>query len=139
MKRFAFRLERILSYRRAMADLEHARLQRIENEVASRRANLERLNVDFAMEVARASPDSPSRAELGRYRRFVEAERIRLRTRIAEKEVELRQQREIYNRANQGAEVLNKVKLKQKKIWESELQKELDSLAMDSYLSRWKQ
>ncbi len=139
MKRFAFRLERVLAYRTAQVGVEKAKLSAVEAELQARRQALEDVNADFAREVRDVFPTPPARTELGRYRLLVESERIAHDARIIEKQVEVDAQRQRYVLANQAAEVLNKVKSKQRKDWEQQLGKELDGLAMDSYLSRWKQ
>ncbi len=139
MKKFAFRLERVLAYRRAQAGAEKAKLSVIEAEFVARCNALEQLNADFAQEVRDVLPSPPARAELGRYRMLVETQRLTLAARIAEKKAEVGRQRDRYVEANQAAEVLEKVKSKQRKDWDQQLIKELDSLAMDSYLSRWTQ
>lgn len=138
MKRFQFSLERVLTYRRSQADIEQAKLAALETELTAIREELVKLNAAFQQEVRTVLPNPIDRAELGRYRMVVESQTIRLNQRIAEKQTQVLKQRELYVKANQAAEVLTKVKDKQKKNWEQELQKELDSLAMDSYLARWK-
>lgn len=139
MKRFEFRLERVLAYRRAQAGVEKAKLSTAESELQTRSRALDDVNANFAHEVETVLATPPARAELGRYRRLVEAERSVLSARIAEKKIEVEVQRQSYLKANQASEVLERVKSKQRAEWERQLQKELDSLAMDSYLSRWKQ
>ncbi|MBM3759461.1 MAG: hypothetical protein FJW36_04365 [Acidobacteria bacterium] len=139
MKRFAFPLERVLTYRRNQADLEQAKLVSLEGEIQKLREDFNGLQASFAEEVRNVRPNPVDRAELGRYRMVVETQSIRLEQRIREKQVQVERQKQVYIQANQAAEVLVKVRDKQKKSWEKELQKELDSLAMDSYLARWKQ
>ena len=138
MKRFMFRLERVLAYRTAQLGVEKAKLSAVESELQARRQALEAVNADFAREVKDVFPTPPARTELGRYRMLVESERIVLGARIAEKQLEVDAQRQRYVLANQAAEVLDRVKSKQRKDWDLQLGKELDGLAMDSYLSRWK-
>ena len=139
MKRFAFPLERVLTYRRNQADLEQAKLVSLEGEIQKHREEFNGLQASFAEEVRNVRPNPVDRAELGRYRMVVETKSIRLEQRIREKQLQVERQKQVYIQANQAAEVLVKVRDKQKKSWEKELQKELDSLAMDSYLARWKQ
>jgi len=139
MKRFQFSLERVLTYRRSQADLEQAKLVALEAEASKIRAQMTALNESFQAEVRSVRPHPTDRAELGRYRMVVEGQAIRFHQKLLEKLGQIQKQRELYVKANQSAEVLTKVKTKQKKTWDLELQKELDSLAMDSYLSRWKQ
>jgi flagellar biosynthesis chaperone FliJ len=138
MKRFAFPLERVLAYRRSQADLEQAKLVNLETELKKLREELNVLQASFAEEVRNVRPNPVDRAELGRYRMVVETQTIRIEQRMREKVAQVERQKQVYVKANQAAEVLVKVKDKQKKNWEKELQKELDSLAMDSYLARWK-
>jgi flagellar biosynthesis chaperone FliJ len=138
MKRFSFSLERVLVYRRSQADLEKAKLAAMEAELSKIREELATLHDTFLNEVRRVQPDPIERAELGRFRMVVESQTIRIQQRIFEKQKQIDIQKDVYVKANQAAEVLTKVKEKQKKTWDQELQKELDSLAMDSFLSRWK-
>ncbi len=138
MKRFNFSLERVLVYRRSQADLEKAKLAAMEAELSKIREELATLHDTFLNEVRRVQPDPIERAELGRFRMVVESQTIRIQQRIFEKQKQIDIQKDLYVKANQAAEVLTKVKEKQKKTWDQELQKELDSLAMDSFLSRWK-
>lgn len=138
MKRFNFSLERVLTYRRSQADVEKARLVALEAELSKIREELNHLHEAFLNEVRRVQPNPIERAELGRFRMVVETQTIRIQQRILEKQGEIANQKALYVKANQAAEVLTKVKDKQKKTWDQELQKELDSLAMDSFLSRWK-
>ncbi len=139
MKNFAFRLERVLAYRRVQSGAEKVKLSVVEAELLARRTALDELNADFAQEVRQVASTPPARVELGRYRMLVETQRLTLASRIAEKQAEVERQRQRYVEANQAAEVLEKMKSKQRKDWDQQLIKELDSLAMDSYLSRWTQ
>lgn len=139
MKRFSFPLERVLVYRRSQADLEKAKLAALETQLSELRRQQMELQDAFRNEVAQVGANPQARAELGRYRMVVETQSMRLAKRFSEIQAQVLAQRDQYIKANQAAEVLVKVKDKQKKSWEHEMQKELDSLAMDSYLSRWKQ
>jgi flagellar export protein FliJ len=138
MKRFHFPLERVLKFRRTQADIEKAKLAAIEGELKKIRDEIESLAQAFADEVRTVAATPTARAELGRYRMVVEYQTHKLTEKLHRKQAELEQQRLLYTRANQAAEVLEKVKTKQKQGWERELQKELDELAMDSFLARWK-
>jgi flagellar biosynthesis chaperone FliJ len=138
MKRFHFSLERVLTYRRSQADIEKAKLAALESQLTAIREELATLNEAFQREVRIVAAHPTDRAELGRYRMVVETQTLRLNQRIAEKQTQILNQRALYMKANQASEVLTKVKDKQRKTWDQQLQKELDSLAMDSYLARWK-
>ena len=139
MKRFLFPLYRVLHYRRSQADLERARLIALEAELNQLRQQLDSLNLSFRDELRIVLPNPQARAELGRYRMVVETKAIQINRHLAEKQSQIAKQKELYVKANQAAEILTKLKDRQKHNWDLDLQKELDSLAMDSYLSRWKQ
>ncbi len=139
MKRFLFPLHRVLLYRRTQADLEKARLVTLEAELSQLRHQLDTLNQSFQNELRIVLPNPQARTELGRYRMVVETQALQLNRQITGKQSEIAKQNELYVKANQAAEVLTKLKDRQKHNWDQDLQKELDSLAMDSYLSRWKQ
>lgn len=139
MKRFLFPLHRVHHYRRSQADLERARLIALEAELNQLRQQLDSLNLSFKDELRIVLPNPQARAELGRYRMVVETKAIQINRHLAEKQSQIAKQKELYVKANQAAEILTKLKDRQKHNWDLDLQKELDSLAMDSYLSRWKQ
>ncbi len=139
MKRFLFPLQRVLVYRRSQADFEKARLVTLEEELNQLRHQLDSLNQSFLAELRTVLPNPHARAELGRYRMVVETQAIQINQKMVDKQSQIAKQKEFYVKANQASEVLTKLKDKQKRNWDQDLQKELDSLAMDSYLSRWKQ
>ena len=139
MKRFLFPLHRVLVYRCSQADLEKAKLVALDAELSQLRHQLDTLNQSFQIELQIVLPNPQARAELGRYRMVVETQALQLNRQITEKQSRIAKQKELFVKANRAAEVLTKLKNKQKHTWDQDLQKELDSLAMDSYLSRWKQ
>ena len=139
MKRFLFPLHRVLHYRCSQADRERARLIALEAELNQLRQQLDSLNLSFQDELRIVLPNPQARAELGRYRMVVETKAIQINRQLAGKQSQIAKQKELYVKANQAAEILTKLKDRQKHNWDLDLQKELDSLAMDSYLSRWKQ
>ena len=139
MKRFLFPLHRVLLYRRSRSDFEKARLIALEAELSLIRHQLDALNQSFQKELRSVLPTPRARAELGRYRMVIEIQSLQLNLKISEKQSQIVKQKELYVKANQAAEVLTRLKDKQKHNWDQQFQKELDNLAMDSYLSRWKQ
>lgn len=139
MKRFLFPLHRVLVYRCSQADFEKAKLVALDAELSQLRHQLDTLNQSFQIELRIVLPNPQARAELGRYRMVVETQALQLNQQITEKQSRIAKQKELFVKANRAAEVLTKLKNKQKHNWDQDLQKELDSLAMDSYLSRWKQ
>jgi len=139
MKRFQFSLERVLKYRRSQADLEQARLAALEAELTKIHEQIQSLANSFKHAVSTVAPHPADRAELGRYRMIIESQTAKLQHNLIAKQSQIDTQRAAYLKAKQAAEVLDKVKARQYDAWQRDLQKELDSLAMDSYLARWKQ
>lgn len=139
MKRFQFSLDRVLNFRRLQADAEQAKLVRLEQELAAVEAEIRHLNEAFQAAVQSVSPHPADRAELGRYRMIVESQTLKLQSRRGEIASRVQLQRQLFTKARQAAEVLARLKEKQYTQWQQGLQKELDDLAMDSFLARWKQ
>jgi predicted nuclease with TOPRIM domain len=137
MKKFQFTLARVREYRRLQADLEQAKLRALEHKLRELTAELHQIDTRFQMEVDTVG-DSPSeRGALGHFRVHYRDQRMRLAYRIGEATKDVETQRGIYVAATQRAEVLSRIEQKQRKIWEADFQKELDSLAMDSFLAQW--
>lgn len=138
MKKFQYRLQKVLEYRKMQADVE-------EGKLAARRRELEllrgrRAEMEEAWLAVRGGvhADPMERAALSSYRQDYEVRRRKLEQDMHQKAQEVDAQLGVYVRAKQKSEVLEKVKLKQHDDWEKAFQKELDELAMDSFLSRWK-
>jgi flagellar FliJ protein len=139
MKRFQFSLDRVLNFRRLQADAEQAKLIRLEQELAAVDAEIRSLRDAFRAAIQTVSTHPADRAELGRYRMIVESQTLKLQSRRREIENRVQLQRQLFTKALQAAEVLARLKEKQYTQWQKGLQKELDNLAMDSFLARWKQ
>jgi flagellar FliJ protein len=139
MKRFQFSLDRVLNFRRLQADAEQAKLVRLEQELAAVEAEIRHLKEAFQAAVQSVSPNPADRAELGRYRMIVESQTLKFQSRRDEIASRVQLQRQLFTKARQAAEVLARLKDKQYTRWQQGLQKELDDLAMDSFLARWKQ
>ena len=139
MKRFEFRLHRVLDLRRQQAEVHRHRLHMLISNV--KELEIERSALEAKVLEARASVRSApvtgnDLVSLAHY----EAHIRRRCARIAEKRIEL--ERQLEAERNKAREVERKVKLLEKletrkrAEWESEANKELESLSADSYLSR---
>jgi flagellar export protein FliJ len=137
MKKFDFRLERVLELRRLEADLEQARLAAQENNLDSLRRQITQLDDDYCRERDATSGNPLEREQLNWFRQAYESRRRQAEAEVHAQEQRLARQREATIAARQKVEVLEKVKQKQRKDWERQLQKELDEAAMDSFLAKW--
>ncbi|MDX2266680.1 MAG: flagellar FliJ family protein [Bryobacter sp.] len=138
MKKFDFRLERVLELRRMEAELEQARLAAKEAELTRLRGTILRLDEDYQTQLALTGLDAQERAQLGQYRQHYESRRRQAEAQVSQQAERVERQRQVTTGARQKVEVLEKVKQKQRNEWERQLQKELDEAAMDSFLTRWR-
>jgi DNA repair ATPase RecN len=138
MKKFHFTLARVLQFRRMQADAEQAKLIALEQKAQALQREIQDLDTRFQMEVAAVGDSSPERNALGHFRIHYRDQRMRKAYHFSEAERAAAAQREIYVRANQRAQVLDRIRKKQYSQWEADFRKELDQLAMDSFLAQWK-
>lgn len=138
MKRFLFRLDRVLEYRRMNADLEKTRLGVLERQMETLLAMRLRLDEEFQRQQAEVAMDPQERIAFGEYAQFLKIELSRLEAQRLRKAGELDEQRQKYVAATQKLEVLVRMKSKQFDEWEFAANKEVDDLAMDSFLARWR-
>jgi flagellar export protein FliJ len=137
MKKFAFRLERVLDLRRLEADMEQNKLATLEAEMERLRDRLRSLADAYQHQVSVVSTDPYERTLLNGYRLHFESTHRQVEADLAQRQLAADLQRAKYIAARQKVEVLEKVKRNQKEDWERQLQKELDDMAMDSFLARW--
>ena len=137
MKRFAFRLERVLDLRRMEADMEQNKLAALEVEMEKLRDRLRSLTDAYQHQVSVVSTDPHERTQLNDYRLRFESTHRQVEADLQQRQRAAEIQRSQYIAARQKVEVLEKVKRRQKEDWERQLQKELDDMAMDSFLARW--
>ncbi len=137
MKRFEFRLARVLDLRRMEAEMEANNLARLEGEMEKLHDRLRELADAYQHQVSIVSTDPLERAALGQYRVDSESRKRAAETRIRAQEQAISAQRALYQVAKQRVEVLERVKKRQRGEWDRQFQKELDDMALDSYLARW--
>lgn len=119
------------------ADLEKNKLAALELEMEKLRDRLRSLADAYQHQVSVVSTDPYERSQLTDYRLRFESTHRQVEADLAQRERAAETQRAQYLAARQKVEVLEKVKRKQREDWERQLQKELDDMAMDSFLSRW--
>jgi len=142
MKRFAFSLERVLSWRRMQARVERLRWERIRTELRAIEEQRERLRAEHQRAAERLrSVGSVLGAELAgldNFRRHVEAERARLEPKRAECEQRLLAQMRVTSAKEREVKVLEHLRERRVETWTAELDRETEQQAAETYLSRWR-
>lgn len=140
MKKFAFRLERLLQWRTVEREQQEARLQALFSELeqldAARRA-LER-NAESAEEsVLRPDVLTEERQALDGYRRFISSERQRLLGLRAELGTRIEKQMLVLVEAERKVEALSQMRDDKKAEWRIERDKEQEDLVSELVVARW--
>lgn len=139
MKRFEFRLHRVLALRRQQADVHLARVSAVLASLKALDEEKAALETDVAesrRSVRSATPTGSDLLSLARY----EAHVRRRCSGIAKKKLELEQQLKTEQvkarEADRKVKLLEKLEAKRRSEWDAEASKELESLAADAHLSR---
>ncbi len=145
MKRFTFRLDRILDWRRGRMEAEQRGLERLLAEQAHLEA--QHAFLESALEAARRSVREASAAgqtveaqtliALENFSRSVRREQSRLLARRAELERNIYAQRERLMSARRDFRLLEKLRARALAAWERNYSRELEALASELYLARW--
>lgn len=142
MKHFQFRLQAALDWRSRRKEIELAGLQVLLEELSGTDAALQRI-AEGAVEaqnetysVDRIAPGAL--AALERHRYHLQRERARVLERRAKCEKQIEAQRERLIEAERAVRLLEKLKERRLAEWNIEANKELESLAAESFLARWR-
>jgi len=141
MKKFAFSLDRIRTYREARLKEQEARMQALLSErlvLAARQRDLERQEtaaMDLIREVRVLRVDELVAEDA--FRRYSGLERLRLKA--AEREVagRIEQQRAVLIEAQRQVEMLNRLKEKRLASWRAELDRETENAVSELVIARW--
>jgi flagellar export protein FliJ len=140
MKRFEFRLSRVLDLRRQQADVEQSRLQSLLVQVRridDEKKSLESQATDAREQVSRStSVLGEELSALCGFERHIRNRTAQLDQERNETQLRVQQQQTIVMEAERKVSLL--LKLRQRKLtdWTCLEQKELETLAAESYLSR---
>ena len=142
MKKFEFRLARVLAWRRAQAALERNRLEQIAVRRAALLDRREALRLESrAAASALACPGAQSsRTELDvreSFSRFAHQEDARIHGEIQSVSRELDAQQVRVRAAEQASQLLEKLQDCRQAEWTAEAAKELEDLASDVFLAKW--
>jgi hypothetical protein len=140
MKRFEFRLDRVLEWRRTQLEIELARLATLAEQAQAIDRRRREIQADYiAAErslLASADIDAADLAALDRYRIWVREESARLAARRAEWEQKICEQRGEVMAARRRCRLLERLKQKRLAEWNAEFDREIESLAGELYLAR---
>lgn len=140
MKRFEFRLSRVLEFRRQQADAERNRLQVLFNQLRGIEDERARL-IDQLAESRDEATGSGTflgalLAALSEFTRYVGSRTAQLDKDHRGLSVQIREQREKVVVADRRVTLLEKLKGRQQAAWLVEEEKELEALAADSFMAK---
>lgn len=140
MKKFAFRLERLLQWRTLEREQEEGRLQALFAELERLDAALRALarNEEQAEEsVLRPDVFTEERQALDGYRQFICGERQRLAGLRTELETRIENQRRVLVEAERKVEALSQMRDDKKAEWRVQHDKEQEDLVSELVAARW--
>jgi hypothetical protein len=142
MSGFHFNLERVLHWRASQLLSEEARLRRLIEEESALKSTLDSIgNTISGMPVHIAALDEIRGSDLNRmaaYRLKLMNEREKVARLCREKKKSIAEQAEVHRTAKQRHRLLEELRSRRHQEWTTRMSRELDELAHDSYLARWK-
>jgi flagellar export protein FliJ len=139
MKRFEFRLHRVLDLRRQQADIHRHRLQTLTASLAkldAEKSVLEAKVAEARTSVKAASVTGSDLVSLAHYEAHIRRCCARVAQKRSEVERQLESERSKTREVERRVKLLEKLEAKKRAEWESEANKEIETLSADSYLSR---
>jgi flagellar export protein FliJ len=141
LKRFTFRLERLLQWRALQREQEEGRLRKLFS--VAERLEAERISLEKSANAAEDSVQRPDvlteeRQALGNYRRFLANERLRLLRLRAEIENRIQAQRRLLLEAERKVEALAHMRDDKLSEWRSQADKEQGDFVDGLVAARWR-
>lgn len=141
MRRFKFRLDTVLEWRRLQLEVEETKLQRLFEELHRINREEERLAAELAeatrVVTTAASVEAADLAALESYRGWVSRENARLARARADCQKRITAQRERVTAAERDLRLFEKLKERRFEEWRLESDKEQEALAGELFLARW--
>ena len=142
MKKFHFPLARVMDWRRTQTRMEEAKLEQLYGEIRgldARRAelNAERTRSELAL-LAAPSVTGLQLAELDAFQRFSVAEQGRLERQQLDCRQRIAATIQVVAAKRRDVRLLERLKDERLKAWNSELGREIDAQADETYLAKWK-
>lgn len=139
MKRFEFRLHRVLDLRRQQAEVHRHRLQVLMSKVKeldAEKAALEGKVIEARTTVKSSPVTGNDLVSLAHYETHIRRRCTRIMENRIEVEKQLEAERNKTREVERKVKLLEKLETRRRAEWELEANKELESLSADSYLSR---
>jgi flagellar FliJ protein len=142
MKRFEFRLARVLDYRRQQLEVEEAKLEELlaerkQLDAESSRLEREESGTRQSLMVT-GSVEAQELKAADQYLRYLGAEAKRQATRMADWQERARKQEQTLVTARRRVRLLEKLEAKELRLWTAEAGREQEKLSAELYLARWK-
>lgn len=141
MKRFEFRLQKVMEWREKQLELEDARLKQHVAGIASldqARAGLESEGLQAEVQLrSSASVSGQDLAALAGFRQHIRMRGIQLAAQRAEAQKQLEAQQRVMLEARRRCRLLERLKERRLSEWQAACDRELDALASESFLARW--
>jgi hypothetical protein len=142
MSRFHFNLERVLHWRASQLAAEEAKLRRLIEEESLLKSKLDSIwDTISGMPVhiaALAEIRGSDLNSMAAYRLQLMNERERIAGLCREKKKTIAEQAEVHRTAKQRHRLLEELRSRRYQEWTMRMSRDLDELAHDSYLARWK-
>lgn len=139
MKRFEFRLHRVLDLRRQQAEVHRHRLQILMSKVKeldAEKAALESNVMEARTSIRSSAVTGNDLVSLAHYETHIRRRCTRIMEKRVEVEKQLEAERNKAREAERKVKLLEKLETRRRAEWEVEANKELESVSSDSYLSR---
>lgn len=141
MKRFHFPPEKIRQWREKQVAIEEIALERLYSEralIEARSDLLEREGRESAALVTTATAVHQFELQaLDAFRRHVLSERAAIARLLADCDVRISAQQQKLTEARRKAELLNKLKERKWRTWNTELSREIENQAGEIFLAKW--
>jgi hypothetical protein len=141
MKRFIFRLESAMAYRKKRMETEQARMEDLEQQRRGLVRNTEEVQKQWQeaqdLVLQAASVETVDLAALDNFHHATEQRKARLASEIRQLQERLNLQRRQLIEATREFRLLEKLKARREREWSEEMNKELENEASDFYLARW--
>jgi flagellar export protein FliJ len=142
MRAFRFPLQKALELRARQLEIEEAKFERAAAALAAvdHESQILLSECATAESVVRGAAAVPGEdlAALGGFRRHAGAEEKRIAQRRAQNEKALEMQRSLMLEARRQLRLLERLKERRHAEWSAEAAKELEEMASESYLARWR-
>jgi flagellar export protein FliJ len=141
MKRFEFRLQKVLEWREKQLELEDARFKQQIAGIAGldqARAGIESAGQQAEIQLRSAPAVSgQDLAALAGFRQHVKTRAIEIAAQRAEAQKRLEAQQRVMLEARRRCRLLERLKERRLSEWQAACDRELDEVASESFLARW--